>query len=52
MNCKKLNRFMELCELLGIKTLRDLQILADDYCLSAPTGEQIINALEKEIGLI
>lgn len=52
MNIKMLKRFIELCELVGIKTLRDLQIFEDDYCLSAPTGEQLINALEKEIGLI
>ena len=51
MNCKMLNRFMELCELVGIKTFADLKVLTDDYCLTAPTGEQIITALEKEIGL-
>ena len=52
MNCKMLNRFMELCELVGIKTFADLKVFEDEYCLTAPTGEQIINVLEKEIGLI
>nr|DAG81690.1 MAG TPA: hypothetical protein [Caudoviricetes sp.] len=52
MNCSMLNRFMELCELVGIKTLSDLRIFADDYGLTAPNGEQLISALEKEIGLI
>ena len=52
MNCKMLKRFIELCELVGIKTLRDLQVFEDDYCLTAPTGEQLITAIEKEVGLI
>lgn len=51
MNCTMLNRFMELCELVGIKTLEDLRIFADDYCLVSPNGEQLISALEKEVGL-
>ena len=51
MNCNRLNRFIELCELVGIKTLADLQIFEDDYCLVAPNGEQLISALEKELGL-
>lgn len=52
MNCSVLNRFMELCELVGIKTLSDLRIFADDYGLIAPNGEQLISALEKEVGLL
>ena len=52
MNCSMLNRFIELCELVGIKTLSDLRIFADDYGLSAPNGEQIISALEREVGLL
>ena len=51
MNITLLNRFIELCELIGIKTLRDLEIFEDDYSLTAPTGEQLITALEKELGL-
>ena len=52
MNCSMLNRFIELCELVGIKTLSDLRIFADDYGLSAPNGEQIISALEREVVLL
>jgi hypothetical protein len=52
MNFSMLKRFIELCELVGIKTLEDLQIFEDDYCLVAPNGQQLITALEKEIGII
>lgn len=51
MNYSRMNRFMELCELVGIKTLADLKVFEDDYCLVAPNGEQLISALEREIGL-
>ena len=51
MNIEMLNRFIELCELIGIKTLKDLQIFEDDYRLTAPNGEQLITALEKELCL-
>lgn len=49
MNIEALKRFMELCELVGIRTLRDLKIFEDDYNLINPTGEQLIKALEKEV---
>ena len=49
MNVEMLNRFIELCDLIGIKTLHNLQVFEDCYNLTAPTGEQLINALEKEI---
>ena len=49
MNVEMLGRFMELCELIGIKTLADLKVFEDDYNLYAPTGEQLITALEKEL---
>lgn len=51
MNIEMLNRFIELCELVGIKTLEDLKIFEDDYCLTAPNGKQLITALEKELCL-
>lgn len=51
MNFCMLERLVELCELVGIKTLADLQIFKDEYCLIAPSGEQLISALEKEIGI-
>lgn len=52
MNITMLKRFLELCGIVGIKTLADLQIFEDDYRLSAPNGEQLISALEKEVGLV
>lgn len=49
MNIERLKRFMELCELVGIKTLNDLKVFEDCYNLTAPTGEQLITALETEV---
>lgn len=49
MNIDRINWFMKLCDLVGIKTLNDLKIFEDSYNLTAPTGEQLIKALEKEV---
>ena len=49
MNVEMLNRFMELCGLVGIKTMSDLKVFEDCYNLTAPTGAQLITALEKEV---
>ena len=51
MNFCLLDRFIELCELVGIKTFEDLKVFEDEYRLTAPNGEQLISALEKEIGI-
>ena len=51
MSISILERIIELCELIGINTIRDLEILIDDYRLNKPTPEQLIMALEKELGL-
>ena len=51
MSISVLERIIELCELIGIKTIRELQVLQDEYGIIEPTAEQLITALETEIGL-
>lgn len=49
MKFKDLKQFIELCKLLGIKTMADLKTFEDSHNLIAPNGDQLITALEKEI---
>ena len=46
---KDLERIIELCDLLNIKTINDLQVLVQDYNIKIFTSRNLIDILEREL---
>ena len=52
MKTETMKRIYELCELLEIKTISDLERFKVEYQLVKPTGEELIAALEMEVAAV